>query len=406
MIGIFSPKNTEFDSFIERGKYLMAFRLTLIFTIVFFGMSLVFITDDFYAFISYFGAFLVAFASLIFLRLTKKYRYVFLFFGLAGTFLSHFAINVSLQTPHYVDFLWMVVASFLAFIGLGRKWGLVILVTNGLLSFYFIFFTHNRHIDLIKPFTPEVAWLSYIEIILAFFAIGYLMYQFILFQNYSETKLQKVNAELQTQNELILAKSNDNIALIKEIHHRVKNNLQIIISLLRLQQSEIKHQETKDQFTEAINRVMVMSSIHQRLYQEKDIARIELKSYLTDMATDLKLIFQNEKEIGVNIESSLKEIDLKTVVPLGLLLNELISNSYKYAFVSQDKGMINIRINESVKNFSVHYHDNGKWKEPSVDSTGFGLDLINILTEQLNGHCIFESNATGTHYWFEFDKTI
>ncbi len=384
----------------------MAYRLTLFFTFLFLLLTVLFIGQDKYALFSYLSAFILCLSCLIYLLAVKKYKLVFAFYGVVGSALTHFAINYSLATPHYNDFLWLFVVSFLVFIGLGRFWGITTLAINGLLTFHFIFLVHNEHIREVQPLDFKFSLITFVELLVVFFVVGFIMYQFLLMQKHSDNQLRKANLELQEQNELILAKSNDNIALIKEIHHRVKNNLQIIISLLRLQQSEIKNQETKDQFTEAINRVMVMSSIHQRLYQEKDIARIELKSYLTDMATDLKLIFQNEKEIGVNIESSLKEIDLKTVVPLGLLLNELISNSYKYAFANQDKGMINIRINESVKNFSVHYHDNGKWKEPSESSTGFGLDLITILTEQLNGHCIFESNATGTHYWFDFDKTI
>lgn len=405
MISFFSFKNQQFDSYIERGKFLMAYRLTFIFAVVFLGMSIIFSFQDVYSFVGYLAAFLISFLSLVYLKLSIKYRPIFMFFGIAGTVLAQYAVNFSHQTPHYVDFLWMIVASFLAFIGLGRKWGLTILLANALLSFWFIFKTHNKHIEILQPFDFKFALITYVEIILAFFAIGYLMYQFILFQNYSENKLQKVNYELNNQNELILAKSNENIVLIKEIHHRVKNNLQIIISLLRLQQDEIKNQETKEQFTEAINRVMVMSSIHQRLYQEKEIARIDLKSYLTDMANDLKKIFQNEKDVIVKVESSFAEIDLKTVVPLGLLLNELISNSYKYAFTQQNNGLINIRINEISTGFTLHYSDNGKWKNQKENSSGFGLDLIKIFTEQLNGKCIFETDNSGTHYWFEFEKT-
>ncbi|MBK9192031.1 MAG: sensor histidine kinase [Crocinitomicaceae bacterium] len=340
----------------------MAYRLTLFFTFLFLLLTVLFIGQDKYALFSYLSAFILCLSCLIYLLAVKKYKLVFAFYGVVGSALTHFAINYSLATPHYNDFLWLFVVSFLVFIGLGRFWGITTLAINGLLTFHFIFLVHNEHIREVQPLDFKFSLITFVELLVVFFVVGFIMYQFLLMQKHSDNQLRKANLELQEQNELILAKSNDNIALIKEIHHRVKNNLQIIISLLRLQQSEIKNQETKDQFTEAINRVMVMSSIHQRLYQEKDIARIELKSYLTDMATDLKLIFQNEKEIGVNIESSLKEIDLKTVVPLGLLLNELISNSYKYAFANQDKGMINIRINESVKifQFTITIMGNGK----------------------------------------------
>lgn len=405
-MNIFTPKAALFDSHIERAKFLMVYRLTLFFTFIFFCLSLLFYKKESYSLTSYLIVFGITSGALFYLIFTKKHVHLFQFYAIAGSCIAQASCFFSLDTNHHDDFMWMLVCSLLAYVGMGKYWGMFLLGLNSIGIAFFIFYRYNSNIELLTPFTIETATIAYVELVFAFLVFGYLMHQFLSIQNLSEAKLRKANIDLAYQNSVILAKNNENITLIKEIHHRVKNNLQIIISLLRLQQSEIKHQETKDQFTEAINRVMVMSSIHQRLYQEKDIARIELKSYLTDMANDLKLIFENEKAIQVNIETALNEIDLKTVVPLGLLLNELISNSYKYAFTNQEKGLINIRINESVKNFSLHYHDNGKWKEPSKNASGFGLDLITILTEQLNGKCIFETNATGTHYWFDFDKTI
>jgi len=280
----------------------------------------------------------------------------------------------------------------------------LLLALNAIGISYFIFFTHNKHIVTIKEFSSSELIGAYVEIFLAFFIISYLMYQFISFQNYAEEKLLKANIELAGQNAIIKSKNSENSTLLKEIHHRVKNNLQIIVSLLRLQQSEIKSNETREQFTEAINRVMVMASIHQRLYQEKEVAQIDLQSYLSDLADDLKKIFQNDKMIRVNIESNYKEIDLKTVVPLGLLLNELISNSYKYAFDSMQNGEINILIAEKRSQFLLTYSDNGKWIEKQEKNSGFGLDLINIFTEQLNGSFEFETGETGTKYQFLFSK--
>jgi len=298
----------------------------------------------------------------------------------------------------------MIACSFLAFVGVGKKSGVTLLALNSIGISYFIFFTHNKHIVTIQEFSTGELVGAYVEIFLALFIIAYLMFQFITFQNYAEEKLHRANIELAGQNTIIKTKNSENSTLLKEIHHRVKNNLQIIVSLLRLQQGEIKSNETREQFTEAINRVMVMASIHQRLYQEKEVAQIDLQSYLSDLADDLKRIFQNDKMIHVNIESNYKEIDLKTVVPLGLLLNELISNSYKYAFNSMQTGEINILITDKNTQFILAYSDNGKWIEKQEENSGFGLDLISILTEQLNGSFEFETGETGTKYQFLFSK--
>jgi two-component sensor histidine kinase len=403
-MNIFTPKAALFDSHIERAKFLMVYRLTLIFTFIFFALGLTFHDVEINALVSYIIAFIASLIALIYLLITKKHNHLFLFFAIAGSIISHFSCNFSLTTTHYVDFLWMIIASLLAFVGMGKYWGMAIVAMNSVGIGFFIYYRHNLHIEIITPLNKLAATGAYIELILALFVFGYLMFQFISFQNFSEAKLRKANIELANQNAVILAKNNENITLIKEIHHRVKNNLQIIISLLRLQQSEIVNEEARDNFTEAINRVMVMSSIHQRLYQEKEVSRIDLKSYLSDLAEDLKMIFQTEKKIEVHITSTYGEIDLKTLVPLGLLLNELISNSYKYAFNALAEGEIRIEIAEQKDKFDLIYSDNGTWREQESNRASFGLDLINILAEQLNGSFTFTTNEAGTRYHFSLSK--
>ncbi len=403
-MNIFTPKAALFDSHIERAKFLMVYRLTLLFTFIFFALGLTFYDVEINALISYIIAFAASLIALIYLLVTKKYNHLFLFFAIAGSIISQFSCNFSLTTTHYVDFLWMIIAALLAFVGMGKYWGMAILVINAVGIAFFIYFRHNAHLEALPPLDELSATGAYIELVLAIFVFGYLMFQFISFQNFSEAKLRKANIELANQNAVILAKNNENITLIKEIHHRVKNNLQIIISLLRLQQSEIVNEEARSNFTEAINRVMVMSSIHQRLYQEKEVSRIDLKSYLSDLAEDLKMIFQTEKKIDVFITSTYGEIDLKTLVPLGLLLNELISNSYKYAFNAVSEGEIKISITEHQDKFDLVYSDNGTWREQESNRASFGLDLINILSEQLNGSFAFTTNESGTRYHFSLSK--
>jgi hypothetical protein len=274
-MNIFTPKAALFDSHIERAKFLMIYRLTLSFTLVFLCLSITFYDVEINALISYLTALGLSGFSLIYLVVTKKYTHLFLFFAIAGSIISQFSCNFSLTTTHYVDFLWMMISALLAFVGMGKYWGILILVMNSIGIAFFIYVSHNAHLEVVQPLNTVNATGAYVELILAIFVFGYLMFQFMSFQNFSEAKLRKANIELANQNSVILAKNNENITLIKEIHHRVKNNLQIIISLLRLQQSEIVNEEARSNFTEAINRVMVMSSIHQRLYQEKEVSRID-----------------------------------------------------------------------------------------------------------------------------------
>jgi two-component sensor histidine kinase len=195
---------------------------------------------------------------------------------------------------------------------------------------------------------------------------------------YSEKELKNINQKL-------VDKNSENIVLIKEVHHRVKNNLQIIISLLRLQKHEL-NEESKEKFDEAINRIMAMSIIHKKLYQTEELSKIDVESYIQELINEIISSLSTHNNIKTNINTNIDSIGLKTIVPFGLLMNELLSNSFKHAFTEINNGTINIDINYSLDaNLSLNYSDNGTWKEPSSSSSQFGLELIQVLTDQLEG---------------------
>jgi two-component sensor histidine kinase len=243
---------------------------------------------------------------------------------------------------------------------------------------------------------------NFIEMMLAFFILGYILYEFMGFNQDSEDAYRRANEHLQDQNQTIIHQNEQNIVLLKEIHHRVKNNLQIIVSLLRLQKHELASEEAKIQFQEAINRVIVMSSIHQKLYRQDDFLQINLPEHLNELINEVKILFDNEKNIVINVDCKVKHIDLKSMVPLGLLINELLSNTFKYAFTSRKEGRIDIQISPSERGFLLNFEDNGLWN-PESKNSGFGLELIEVFTNQLNGIRHFETDSNGTRYQFDLE---
>jgi len=175
--------------------------------------------------------------------------------------------------------------------------------------------------------------------------------------------------------------------------------------LLRLQSNELKSQEAKTPLNEAINRIMVMSLIHQKLYGNKSLSNINLQEYLYELTDDIKNIY-NTKDIQIDIQSN-HNVGLKTIVPLGLLFNELLTNTLKHAFTDLDKGEIYIVIRQKTGgNFEVIYSDSGKWKEPSKHQNNFGLELIEIMTNQLEGHYqkVINNNTTYTFVLKDIDE--
>jgi two-component sensor histidine kinase len=375
---LFTPNLDFFDNYFDKSRYLIAWRIALIFTIVFAILVPLFGSVSFIATIPTLVSFLISLGSLIYLKKTKNYLLLFWVFSICGSIILHLTINLVMTFPHYVDFLWIIATILVAFIGLGRKFGFWFILIHSVAIFYFYAFTLNKHITILQERTPVELFGDYLEILLALFSIAYLLIQYLKMNDYSEQKLKKTNQEL-------IEKNAENTVLMKEVHHRVKNNLQIITSLLRLQKNDLP-ENTKTKFDEAINRIMTMSIIHKKLYQTEELSKIDLQSYINDLINEITSSLSTNIDVETNIKSTIESIGLKTVVPLGLLINELLSNSFKHAFYQDRVNIIDVNI--TTKNNSdlvLSYSDNGIWKEAEKSSSQFGTELIQILTDQLEG---------------------
>ena len=178
--------------------------------------------------------------------------------------------------------------------------------------------------------------------------------------------------------------------LLKEIHHRVKNNLQIIASLLNLQSRHIKDPQTREMFRESQNRVRSMGLIHERIYRSEDLARIDLAEYLRGLLTHLFSSY-SIKLSAIDLKLGVKDIflGLDTAIPCGLIINELVSNAIKHAFPKGRKGEICISLElENERHFTLKVRDNGVGFPQSVDLRNpetMGLQLVNTLSGQLGG---------------------
>lgn len=191
--------------------------------------------------------------------------------------------------------------------------------------------------------------------------------------------------------------------LLKEIHHRVKNNLQVINSLISIQSSFIEDQKSLDVFEECKNRIRAIALIHEKLYNSEDFGRINIKDYIQMLVQNMIETYNIDKKISLLLDLKIEYLNLNTTVPLGLLLNEIISNSFKYAFVDQERGEIVVRLNTAtdMNSFVLIIGDNGGgYKgDPFADIAhqSLGLELVKILAEQLNGY-IEKLPMEGTYY--------
>lgn len=218
-----------------------------------------------------------------------------------------------------------------------------------------------------------------------------------LFWNQSRLK-QKANAQLSIKNKEIAQKSEalalslqEKEVLLREVHHRVKNNLQMVSSLLNLQASEVQNETVLASIREGKSRVEAMSLIHENLYQSDQIKEVDIAQYLKQLLGHLGMAFaQKGKSIKVNLSAEHIRFNIDTAIPLGLVINELVTNAYKYAFTGQDIGQIDVQIQPiSEHTYELTIADNGQGMPTDFEikkTNSLGLRLVNMLsTLQLKG---------------------
>jgi len=198
---------------------------------------------------------------------------------------------------------------------------------------------------------------------------------------------------LKKKNEQITAVLNEKEILLKEIHHRVKNNLQIISSLLRMQSRDLNDKGAKDALKESENRIHSMAMIHQDLYQEDDLSGVDMPGYIDKLMNHVLYSFKR-KDKAIDINKSVDDIklDIDTVIPLGLILNELLTNSFKYAFNEKESGNINVELKEIENQLLLCVSDNGQksFDDNEIQGTGFGSKMINALAKKLKAEIEIE----------------
>ena len=401
MVRLFFPSTKNLKDFYEKGRFLLAWRLCLLFSFIFFFLTIVFTGSPLKESLAYLSCFSISIASLIYLKKTSNYKLIYYVLSIAGTLIVAFTLLTFDDVIHYGDMLWIILIILFCFFGLGKKVGLICLTANMITIITYSLFFVNKNFSNIEVLSFSERIALTIEVSIAVISISYIFYQFVNFHNYSYSNILEKNKTLEENNSTILKQNEEKTILVKEIHHRVKNNLQIIISLLRLQKSEIKNREAVQHFNEAINRIMVMSLIHSKLYKEEELAKVELNSYFNELSNEIVSLSNLNIPLNLEINSELDKIGLKTIVPLGLIMNELLSNSVKHAFKKSVKGEINIELKDLNDNkFELHYKDNGTWVKPMKDIKSFGLELLDVLSEQLEGSLTRKTKEEGTTYVF------
>ncbi|GAB3879152.1 hypothetical protein GCM10028824_42130 [Hymenobacter segetis] len=244
--------------------------------------------------------------------------------------------------------------------------------------------------------------------------VGALLMALLLGLGYNRYRLkQRSNQKLEAQQDEINQKNKslelaleDKEWMLKEIHHRVKNNLQIITSLLYSQSSYLQDKAALSAIRESQNRVHSMALIHQKLYQGTQLASVPIQNYVAEIVSYLIATFDCQEYVQAELAVSDVALDVALAVPVGLILNEAITNSLKYAFRPQEAGVIRVELSQVEKTYYLLISDNGIGFPADFNpqrSRTLGLNLIRGLSKQLDGR-LHISGLGGVRIALEFDE--
>lgn len=198
---------------------------------------------------------------------------------------------------------------------------------------------------------------------------------------------------------------NEKELILKEVHHRVKNNMSTILNLLTLQLDMQESPETKGVLFDAAGRVQSMMVLYDKLYKSDSESVLSLKEYFTALVEEIISIFPRRESVKVKLNMENIMLSTKILSPLGIIVNELITNSMKYAFSDYDNAEISLTVSMKKSSVQIIFRDNGRGLPESVSiesSTGFGMQLISMLTSQIGGRISIE-RAGGTCFTIEFE---
>lgn len=269
---------------------------------------------------------------------------------------------------------------------------------------------------ILLVFTQSIPELSITENLIpvesssVFSLVSVLFAVFILGNTLGKTLLKTYNA-MYSSKKALANQVHEKENLLKEVHHRVKNNLQTVSSLLSLQSRNIETGPMKGLLKGTQNRVIAMAMVHEMLYMRNDISHIEYKSYVLELGEYLiRSIKGNDNNVDLKIDIPNIKLGIDTAIPLGLLINETLTNALKYGIESDNEGEISIKLRQDTEKencYILEIGDNGIGFPETINhktTKSLGLKLIHNLTRQLRGTIERDNSKKGTNYIIKFQE--
>ncbi|MFK8037825.1 MAG: sensor histidine kinase [Crocinitomicaceae bacterium] len=386
------------DQLMEENKLRVTKNMYLISAISFCLIAITTYFDNPIYFTQAISALALCTSSLIILSFTKNYKIPVYITVFSSLFIHFIGFLTSSFVGNQGDIYWIIVFTLFSFYTIGKNWSLIYLIFNTLNLVVIKLLTINNTVSLpFESYQPSLA--SEINFVLNIIACS-ILFIYLVDQIIKDFETAKEN--LIRTNKALNYKDIEKSTMLKEIHHRVKNNLQVIISLLRLQLFQLDHNDkVSGPFQDSINRISTMALIHEKMYKGDKINDLSVENYVLELSSDLVRTYATETKIKVDVFSNMDNLKMDDLVPLSLILNELITNSIKHGLISSKTGSILIELSKTSAGFDLNYKDSGIWIENTTDQ-GFGMELIETLTGHFSGEFERTSDQSGTTYYFNF----
>lgn len=375
--------------------------------------------------VSYFASFFSLFFGLIclfYLNITEVVPYIFFAFGivnLLNTLLFHIHKNLTI-TYNAISILglssaigitmftgginspFIFVLAIVVFAGYAttRRYGKIYLYISVLIVvlIYLQGITTSSISQNVVPAASQKLF-SFLSVIFSVYLLGGVLGKNLLKAHHD---LYKSKLEIEQQ-------ISEKETLLKEVHHRVKNNLQTVSSLLSLQARSIEDEKMKNLIKSSQNRVISMAMVHEMLYMRDDLSKIEFKSYVQELSEYLvRSVKGTDNNIRLDLNIPDIELGIDTAIPLGLLINEAVTNALKYGIKGDEEGEIHIALKRAQeKAFELEIGDDGSGFPDAINyknTKSLGLKLIHNLTRQLKGTIVKDDSKKGTNYVVKFKE--
>ncbi|RKS95527.1 two-component sensor histidine kinase [Flavobacterium limicola] len=244
--------------------------------------------------------------------------------------------------------------------------------------------------------TDYIIYISIALFIALVFVLAYI-------KNYNTIKLK--NQIIEDEKSLVKKSLLEKETLLKEIHHRVKNNMQLVISLLKIQVRDSKELSIENFIEVSENRILSMALIHEYLYESENINYVNFEEYVNRLSSSIRGSFSNQSNIKLETQINNSHFNIETAIPLGLIINELVINAFKHAFIGKDQGIIKIILFKEQDLHHLEITDNGIGIDAIAENgQSIGLKIVKLLVSQINGQMQIKKDS-GTQFTIQF-KTI